>query len=219
MDKDEGKYERYDVYDFLLDGGAAGNADVEIRRYDEEKGDVHTAYLAYRESANTRVQLTLVIALANNEVDLKGALHLKAEVADARATKAAEKDIHENGGVMIQRLVKFDEGATDADVRRTKGLTMRILGTLLELLVQIGMCGADTRVYVYPGVLNPDGTRRKLAASDAEAAEGLEALVGYYRRSSFEMLAGGSGAASTSGGVGIMVTRVRSLVELHWPGP
>ena len=42
---------------------------------------------------------------------------------------------------------------------------------------------------------------------------GLEALVGYYRRSSFEKLAG-SGAASTSEGVGIMVTRVRSLVEL-----
>jgi hypothetical protein len=186
--------------------GRAAEATVQMRRLPDEAENVHSVSLSFRESTSTSIQLMLVVAGAKNKVDVRSALHLK-DAAEARETT---KEIHAQGAVMIQRAAKYDEDASDEDAERTRGMTVKVLGTLLSFLVQLGMCGPETRLYVSPGTISTHDIRPKRDASGNR--KGLASLVAYYRRCSFVPTESGSSDTPS-----IMVTSVRCLaVPLRW---
>ena len=197
---DRSKYGKYDVYDFKLEAESGIPPRLEMRRADEAVDNVHSVWLDYQESANTKISLSVVVAGARNTVDVRSALSLKDGVDDAAATAA----IRQKGGVMLKRAAKYNEDATKEDDRRTAGLTMQIFGTLLSFLAYIGMCDAETSVYVYPGEIIGQS---KPKVDESGAPKGLDSLVEYYRRSTFEPLRG----------PGIMVTTVGRLIERGAP--
>ena len=197
---DRSKYVKYDVYDFKLEAESGIPPRLEMRRADEAVDNVHSVWLDYQESANTKISLSVVVAGARNTVDVRSALSLKDGVDDAAATAA----IRQKGGVMLKRAAKYNEDATKEDDRRTAGLTMQIFGTLLSFLAYIGMCDAETSVYVYPGEIIGQS---KPKVDESGAPKGLDSLVEYYRRSTFEPLRG----------PGIMVTTVGRLIERGAP--
>jgi hypothetical protein len=197
---DRSKYADDDVYDFKLESESGIPLKLEMRRAHEAVDNVHNVWLDYQESAKTKITLAVVVAGARNTVDVRSALSLKAEVEDAAATAA----IRLKGGVMLKRAAKYNEDATKEDDRRTTGLTMRVFGTLLSFLAHIGMCDAETSVYVYPGEIV---TQSKPKVDESGAPKGLDSLVEYYRRSTIEPLRGR----------GIMVTTAGQLIERGAP--
>ena len=177
------KYVKYEVYDFVLKTENERRLLIEMRRLDEDVDNVHQVFLDYQESVNTKISLNIVVAGAGNNSDVSRILLLKDEMDAAAVTE----EIHLKGGVMIRRLSKHNEKATKEDDRRTSGLTMRILGTLLLFLEHIGMCDPKKSVYIYPGEIV---TNSKPKVDKFGIQKGLDSLVEYYRLSTFEHFKG-----------------------------
>ena len=184
------------MYNFVLKEKNGRALRIEVRRVDEDLNNVYNIFLDYQESVNTKITLSIVVAGVGNNANVRRSLLLKDEDDDAAATE----EIHQKGGVMIQRVAKHNEKATNEDNRRTRGLTMRILGTLLLFLEHIGMCNPKTRVYVYPGEIVTDS---KPKVDKFGIQKGLKSLVEYYRQSTFEHFKG----------LKIMVTTVGQLAK------
>ena len=188
---------------FVLESVNGGPLEIDVLR---TKGE-YVVFLGYTDpkSAVMRVSLHVVVALAGNKVDVGDAMYTN-ELPD----EAVIQNIRDNGAVMVQRFVKYDEGATKADVLSTRGLGMRLFGTLLAFLMRIGMCKADTGVYVHinlpPG--RYDGTRRKRFPKDAERDTSVKALKAYFRENSFKKL------KDKESRPGFMATRVDKLLHL-----
>ena len=184
---------------FVLESVNGGPLEIYILR---TKGE-YNVFLQYTDPTVRRVHLNAVVALPGNNVDVDDAMYTN-ELPD----EAAIQNIRKNGAVMVRRFVKYDEGVKEADVRSTRGLGMRLFGTLLAFLMRIGMCTVDTGVYVYITTGQYDGTRRERFPEDAERDRSIKALEAYFRKNSFKKL------KDKESRPGFMATRVKKLLHL-----
>ena len=143
---------------FVLE--SVNGAPLEIYLWRTARYDAYVCFLQYGEAPGS-VNLDVVVARAGNKVDVADAMQ-----TNEQPEQAVIETIHTNGAVMVRRFVKHDEAATEADVLRTRGLGMRLLGTLLAFLMRIGMCKVDTGVYAYLRTGGYDGTRREAFLSE-----------------------------------------------------